>query len=259
MPDFSDIALEYEKIKDEVQEIDKTRVSGNAAGTAADSTEVRQRYLPSKEQHYKNEQRLSQMFDKSSRAGAKSSGSGLIMPNGQKMFSEFHDKYTGTGRFKPQTAPDKVSLPDSALNSNIDFRKPSVVLYERCMDCLERVDRDDCVPNMTFLPPGDRMNPIERAKWAGVSIQPFSVICYLFCNKCPKEAAEGAKAITQDPIKNQIIIGMGSDGKPITLAHKETQEYLHKRSARISDQVFEAIKRGRENQETDIFYGDAII
>src|ERR1700752_4621888 len=129
MPDFADVALEYEKIKNTKTEIDETRVHENLAkGQAADSLEKRQKYLPSPEQHQKNVDRFSQMFDKSSRAGAKSGSGGLIMPNGQKLFSEFHDKFTGTGRFKPQVKPDKVSIPESKLNPNIDFREPSVVL-----------------------------------------------------------------------------------------------------------------------------------
>lgn len=258
MPDFADIAIEYDKIKNTKTELDELRVHENMGGgkARADAEEQRQKYLPSPEVHQKKVDELSLMFDKSSRAGAKSS-SGLIMPNGQKMFSEFHDKYTGTGRFKPQTAPDKVPLPRD--NPNIDFKKPSVVLYERCMDCLERVDQGNCTPNMIFLPPGDKMNEIARAKWQGVSIKPGSVLCYLFCEKCPKEAALGAKKIMHDPVKCNLIIGVGADGKPITLAHKETQEYLSARSSRISDQVFEAIKYHRDMPQSDIFYGDAII
>lgn len=258
MVDFADIALEYEKIKGTPEVTDALRIKKQKSrGLDADSEKKRQKYLPDKESHYKLQQKLSTMFDKSSRAGAKSSLGGLIMPNGQKMFSEFHDKFTGTGRYQPQTAPDKVIVPENAPRT--DVKTPSVVLYERCMDCLERVDKDHCIPNMTILPPGDLMNDIARSKWNSVDIRPGSIICYLFCDKCPPKAAEVYKKISHDPFKSSFIVGVGPDGKPITMAQKESQEYLHAHSAKISDRVFEQIKYHRNFPDSDVFYGDAIL
>lgn len=257
MPDFSDIALEYEKIKETPEVIDTLREKKNTInrGLTADSLNKRQDYLPDPQSHYRLQDKLSRMFDKSSRAGAKSTLGGLVMPNGRKMFAEFHDNYTGTGRIQPTKAPDKVLLPENG--PQLDVKKPSVVLYERCVDCCERIDKDNCVPNMLFLPPGDLMSPAERSKWASVDIKPESVICYLFCVKCPTKVALEYKKIAHDPFKTKFIVWIGPDGKPVTAAEKESREFLTANSTRISNHVFEQIKHHRSLPDSDIFYGEA--
>ena len=254
MPDFADLALEYEKIKKTPEVIDSLRVKENPNGNPADALQKRQRMLPDAKAHYKLQEKYTTMFDKSSRAGAKSKVGGLILPSGRKIFSEFHDNFTGTGRFKPQKAPDKVQLPEKAIK--VDTKGPSVVLYERCMDCLERVDRDHCVPNMTFLPNGENMNEIARSKWQSVQITPGAVLCYLFCDKCPTEAAKHVKQILHDPFKSQLIIGI-VDGKPMTMAEKESKEYMAARGQRIEDNVFQQVKYHRDLPDSDIFYNEA--
>lgn len=258
MPDFSDIAVEYDKIKDTPDVLGQTRTSdlNKATGVAADDTQIRKEILPDEETHYRLQQKLSTMFDKSSRAGAKSSLNGLVLPNGRKMFSEFHDKFTGTGRFQPQVKPDKVLLPENGRQ--LDVKQPSVVLYERCMDCLERVSKDEVVPNVIFLPPGNMMNEIARAKWAMVQIRPGSVLCYLFCSKCPEDAKNRVKAILHDPFKSQIMLP-APGGKMQSLAEIESHKYMAERGARISDNVFQQIKYNRDLPKSDVFYGDAII
>jgi hypothetical protein len=259
VPDFADIASEYEKIKDtpDVTATLRTNQEYKATGKAADLLEKRQKYLPDASTHYKLQDKLSKMFDKSSRAGAKSTLGGLVMPSGQKIFREFHDNYTGTGRFKPQKAPDKVAFKEDG--PKIDPYPNRVILYERCMDCLERVDLNNFIPDMTFVPPGEHLNPIAAEKWRSVDIKPETLICYFFCMKCPTERAKKLRAIKHDPIKSKFIIGMGPDGKPMTMADKECQAFLAEHAGRISDNVHQQIKYHRNLKSNDIFWGNARI
>ena len=168
MADFSDIQEQYNQIKDTPEVIEQTRISdlSKNTGKAADRVDLRQDILPDAETHARLQDDYEQMFDKTRRSGAKSTLHGLVLPGGRKMFSEFHNNFTGTGRFKPQKAPDRVQLP--TRSPQIQTKGPSVVLYERCMDCLERVDKDEAVPNITFLPPGDLMNDIAKSKWSAI-------------------------------------------------------------------------------------------
>lgn len=257
MTSFQDILEEYKEIKKSPEILDNLRTTENSAnGRAADNPDERQNYLPDAKTHAKLQANMTTMFDKTSRAGAKSSLHGLILPNGRKMFKEFHDNYTGTGRYKPQVAPDKVILRENA--PKVDTRKPSVVLYERCLDCLDRVDRDHAVPNLTFIPPGDKLNPIARAKWESVQIKPGMILAYLFCDKCPAEAAKEVKKILHDPIKSRLQFPT-PDGKMMSLAEKEAHAYMSARGQRIEDNVFQQISYHRGIPDTDIFYYDAKI
>lgn len=259
MANFSDIVEEYNKIKDTPEVTDPLRTNQDykVIGKSADLVEKRQQYLPTKEAHFKLEQKLSKMFDKSSRAGASSTLGGLVMPNGRQIFKEFHDNYTGTGRFQPQKAPDKVEFKDDG--PKIDPYPHRVILYERCMDCCERVDLNNFVPDMTFVPSGDKLNPVAAAKWSSVSIKPGTVLCYMFCMKCPTDKAIKLRAIKHDPVKSQLLIGMAPDGKPWTMADKESQAFLAEHAGRISDNVFQQIKHHRDLKSNDIFYGNCRI
>jgi hypothetical protein len=258
MPDFQDIIEQNEALKKTPGVTDLLRQKKNISkGLAADSLQKRQQYLPDKETHARLQDKLSTMFDKTSRAGAKSSLHGLIMPGGRKMFTEFHDTYTGTGRYTPQKTPDKVVFDDKA--PKVDPYPNKVILYERCAECCERVDMNNFIPAMTFIPAGEHLNPIARAKWAVVDIKPGTLICYLFCMSCPADSAAKLKKIKHDAVKSQFIIGMGPDGKPWTAADKECQEFLHVRTDKINDNIFTIIKQHRELKSNDIFYGNARI
>lgn len=263
MTDFSEIVEQYNQIKDtpEVTDTlrtsDKHKASARVAGGAADSLQKRQRYLPDAESHYKLEDKYSKMFDKSSRAGAKSTLNGLVLPSGRKNFSDFHDNFTGTGRFKPQKAPDKVQFQEKA--PKIDPYPNKVILYERCPDCCERVDKDNFIPGMTFVPNGETLSPQERQKWASVDIKPETLICYLFCVKCPTEKAKKLNQIKHDPVKSQFTIGVAPDGKPWTLADKESQEFLLEHTTRVSEAILNQVKYHRDLNSAGIFYGNADI
>lgn len=259
MPNFDEIKQEWEQIKDTPDAIGNTRTLENPLTNTqtADNLGNLQDALPDEEAHYQKQLHLTKLFDKTSRAGAKSKLNGMILANGRKMFAEFHDNYTGTGRFKPQVAPDKVDFKENA--PKVDPYPHRVIMFDRCVDCREVVDLNNFHPDMTFIPPGDMLNPIAKAKWAAVDIKPGTLICYLFCMKCPSDAATAVQAIRHDPIKSKFIIGMGPDGKPMTLAQKEAHEYMSKRSAIISDNIFAEIKRHRDLKSNDIFFGNAKI
>jgi hypothetical protein len=256
MTDFADIASEYERIKDKPEVMDELRSTEamKKTGPSADNTKIRQEVLPDDETHYRLQEKYTRMFDKSTRAGAKSKLHGLILPGGRKNFSDFHDNFTGTGRFKPQKAPNKVQL--SEKGPKVDTPSVSVALYERCMDCLERVSKDDAVPNIIYLPPGDMMNPIARSKWASVQLKPGMILGYLFCSKCLDTARLDVKRILHDPFKSAIQLP-APGGKTQTLAEVEAHKYTADRGERISDNVFQQIKYHRDLPETDVFYGEA--
>lgn len=258
MTDFKEITEEWNKIKDTPEVIDENRVTKNTVGgTAADDTAKRQRFLPSEEEHAKNSDRLATMFDKSSRAGAKSTLNGLILPNGRKNFADFHDNYTGTGRMDKKPDRQMAIAPGGGdAGKRVDTKTPSVVLYERCMDCMKPVSKDDCVPNMVFIPTGEKIAPQELAKWKAVGLKPGDIVCYLFCTKCPEATTLEFKKLKNDPITSLILVP-GPDSKPMTLADKQSQSYLHQRSRRISDQVIATIKLERNNKDSDCFYGEA--
>lgn len=257
MPNFNDIVEQYDKIKDKPEVTDPLRVRpGIKRGLNADAEAKRQKFLPDAKAHYRLQDRLSRMFDKSSRAGAKTTLGGLVMPNGRKMFADFHDNYTGTGRFQKQVAPDKVLFPDNG--PKIDPYPNKVILYERCMDCRERADRNNFIPAMTFVPTGEALNPMARSKWASVDIKPGTVLCYLFCVECPTKLAKEINRIKHDPIKSNLFVS-GPGGildKPISLAEKESQALVKQHGEYISDNVFQQIKYHRDLPETDVFYGN---
>ena len=112
MTNFQEIEEQFNQIKDTPEALDDLRTSDahKTTGTAADDTKLRQEVLPDAETHYRLQEKYGAMFDKSSRAGAKSKLHGLILPGGRKNFSDFHDNFTGTGRYKPQKTPEKFNF-----------------------------------------------------------------------------------------------------------------------------------------------------
>jgi hypothetical protein len=252
---FSEIEEQFNQIKDKPEVMDELRTTDamKPTGRAADDTQLRQEVLPDDETHFRLQEKYSKMFDKSSRAGAKSTLNGLILPGGRKNFSDFHDNFTGTGRFTPQKTPSKVEFSDKA--PKVDPYPDKVVLYERCPQCKERIDQQNFIPQMTFIPPADLLPPKERQKWESVQVKPCSVLCYLFCVKCPTESAAEVKKIRHDPFKSALIVKMGEDGKPITLADIQSREYMAKVSEEISEMVFAMIKNERNNPDSQAFYG----
>lgn len=202
-------------------------------------------------------ERNAKFFDTASRSGAGGTKAGLVglRPNGSS--TAWLDQYTGTGRMKKE-APmfsENVDIKDDHIDHKA--RKPSVVLYEHCMDCLERVNRDSCVPVInTPIPSGTpadansgdalRVSVETIAKWAAVGVKPLDIICYLFCTKCAMTAMNEAKRLNASGLT--LIIG----GQSVTAG----QRYLQQRGTRISDQVFARIKLERQNPDSDCFYGD---
>lgn len=258
MTDFADIVLEYEKIKDTPDVLSDTRVKDNSEkGISADSGQAVQSFLPDAETEAKLQDKLSTLFDKTSRSGAQSNLHGLILPGGRKNFADFHDNYTGTGRYTPQKTPDKVDFKTDA--PKVDPYPHRVILFQKCGDCCQPIDKENFVPNMLPIPPGQILTPQEREKWASVDIKPETLLCYFFCMECPKQVAENLSRIQKDPIKSQIFVGFSPDGKQITLAEKEAQEYLRDRSARISTNVFNEIKYHRDIKDNDVFFGNSRI
>jgi hypothetical protein len=258
MSDFDDIIEQYEQIKDTPDVLSKTTVKDNASkGVSADNLKSIQNYLPSPKSHIELQTKLTDLFDKTSRSGAQSKAPGMILPGGRKKFAHFHDNFTGTGRFTPQKTPDKVDFGDKA--PKVEPYPHRVILFQRCADCNDPIDKENFVPNMLPILPGELLAPEERAKWASVDIKPETLLCYFFCINCPAAVAANLQTIRQDPIKSQMMVGIGPDGKPITVSDKEAQTYLAERSAKISKNVFEQIKYHRDIRDNSVFFGNARI
>jgi hypothetical protein len=218
-------------------------------GLSAASSAVINRMLPSKEIEAKKADELSRVFNTTTRAGAGGTKAGLVglRPSGGKAASAFLENYTGLGRFKPQAAPYSEPL-NIKETRNDNVKKPSVVLYKLCMDCMQPVSKDACVPNMTIIPPPQLCAPSETAKWQSVQLKTGDILCYLFCVSCVKDAQAQAKR----PEKQIRVVVQGQETTIAALEQK-------KRGERISDQVFACVKNERNNPESDVFYGDAKI
>jgi hypothetical protein len=247
----SDILEAREAQKKTKHFLDKLPTKKNKTrGLAADDKAKIARLLPSKKEEFKKAEKLSRLFDTTARAGAGGTRTGVpgIRPSGGKEASGFLETYTGVGRYKapPAAFTQNQSFTGSATSS--ETKRPSVVLYKKCMDCMQPVRRDDAIPNMTIIPASEHLHPIAREKWETVKIRPGSIICYLFCGDCVRAAV----AVSKDPSKQIRLI---SGGQETTLARYELQQ----RSQKISDQVFEAIKRERDNPESDVFYSDGVL
>lgn len=264
MPDFLDVALEYERIKDDPEKLDQIRSKEHRVkGKAADALDKRQKALPTPEVHAKLEETYEKMFDTTARAGAQSTLHGLILPNGRKNFSDFHDNYTGTGRMPKKETPALLP-PDNA--PKVDTRKDMAMLFERCPDCCERVDKNNCEPNFTIIPPFEKLPPQEAHRWQSLNLTPGIWVCWLYCRQCPRKAAEGLAKIKNDPALNMIAFAnadgtpkLHADGSPYTLADKQAGDFIRKRADRISDTVHKMFQKERDNPLSQAFYGSARI
>lgn len=256
MPDFNDIAVEYDRIKQEDEVLDQNRVKENKVkGKAADDLAKRQSVLPDERTHAKLEEKLSTMFDKSSRAGAKSNAPGLILPNGRKNFTDFHENYTGTGRIEKKQ--DNQGFVPQANAPKVDTPQASVVLYEQCVDCFERVEVGSVIPDMDFVPPRNRFVD-EIDKWAAVGLKPGMIVCSLFCTTCATKFATEHRRILNDPFKNSMMV-MGPDGRPTSLAAVEAEQLKHTHRQKTRENIIYLIKQERRNPLSQCFYGDAVI
>jgi len=253
MTDFNDIVAEYDQIKDNPETIDQIRVKDNQVkGIAADSAQKRVNCLPTAEEHHKLQQKYAEMFDKSSRAGAKHNGGGLILPGGRKNFADFHDNFTGTGRIaKKQEAP---AIPEGNA-PKVDTPQISVVLYKRCIDCGEAVSKSEFVYDMDYVPPRDRF-PGELEKWKAVGLKPGMIIGTFFCLNCVAEFKKERMRIVNDPIKSALQVN-GPDGLPTTLAALEAETLKHKHRQRTRENIIAMIKVERNDPMSDCFYGEA--
>ena len=253
MPDFNDIASEYERIKNKPEKMDEIRVTENkVGGTPADALKKRENLLPTPETHHKLQEKYAQMFDKSSRAGAKHSGGGLILPGGRKNFADFHDNFTGTGRIeKKQEAP---AIPEHNA-PKVDTPQISVVLYKRCIDCGDTVNKDEFVYDMDFVPPQDRFQG-ELEKWKAVGLKPGMIVGSFFCLKCVEAFKKERTQILNDPFKNALQVN-GPDGLPTTLAALEAEALKHKHRQRTRENIIAMIKNERNDPTSDCFYGEA--
>ena len=219
-----------------------------APGTSADDMQKKiEEQLPAKAEEYKKRVELTKMFDTTSRAGAGGTKAGLvgIRPHGGKAASAFLENFTPQGRLRKPVEPftQKQEFNDKEVIR--DVKKPSVVLYEECMDCLGRVDPNDIVPNVTPLPTEELMNPEARARWAAVGIHPEEVVCWVYCGNCVRESMSDFKRWSAIPVHT-------AQGET-TLGHIKLKERAHK----IQHNVFEVLKRERmRGNDSDVFYGD---
>jgi len=255
---FAEIAEEYERIKEKPDAIDKQRVSENhIGGKSADDLAKRQQHLPSDEEHAKLADHYSNMFDKTKRSGPRSSLHGLVLPSGRENFKNFHDNYTGTGRIAKK---DPVRPTEQRANApKVDTHQNIAMLYERCVDCRQPVDKEECIPNMSIIPPFEAITPEEKAKWTVLNLKPGFWICYLFCTACFQKAAEEVRATRNDPVLNSVLIPNPAGGPPISLAEQAAVKVAKQRSARISENVHEMLLKERDNPDSKCFYGDARI
>ena len=249
MPDFADIASEYEKIKKTPDAIDFAPVKKNkAGGVSADHAHNIKQILPPMQEEMKKREQLTAMFNTTSRAGAGGTKVGVpgIRPSGGKAASQFLEDFVGTGRIKKEPKPFHENTV-FAPTRQADTKRPSVVLYEKCMDCLKPVNRDDAVPSMVVVPPPDRIAPQVKQRWDSLNLKVGDVVCYLFCGPCVRGAVDTMK----DRTLNSITLIQ--NGQETTMAQIKMRE----RSTRISDQVHQVLLNERNNPYSDVFYGDA--
>lgn len=229
--------------------LDETRISKNkVGGDSADSQDSIAGMLPSKKEQFELAEKLTPMFQTTSRAGAGGTRANLVglRPNGGKEASAFLDKYTGTGRMEKKKA---MFSENQAVTENkrVDGPGPSVVIYDCCQDCLQPVRKDDCIPNMIVLPPPDKFNPIAFEKWRALDLKPGDILCYLFCGPCVRETMKECQRLNASGLTYVI------NGYSVTAQER----YLKERAQRVSDNVQNRLKRERDNPNTDVFYNNA--
>jgi hypothetical protein len=247
--DVNDIIHESEKQKKNPHWLDKLPTKKNKTrGLSADSKVKIDRFLPDKKAEAKKLNELEKVFNTTTRAGAGGTRLGVpgIRPSGGQAASRFLEEFTGTGRFTPEAQPFTQNTKLEATSHNPHAKKPAVVLYKLCQDCMQPVTKDDAVPNLTIIPPPELCAPMVTAKWQSVRLKPGDILAYLFCGQCIRDA----QAISQAPEKQIRVIHNGQES---TIAKMQLAE----RANRISDQVFASIKRERDNPDSDCFYGDA--
>jgi hypothetical protein len=244
----NDIIAESARLKNEKHFVNKLPIRRNIApGRSASDLKSIERILPSKKEEAKKTNELATMLNTATRAGAGGTRVGLpgIRPHGGKAASAFLENFTGVGRFKPQPAPFTEPL-QIKEKRNENARSPAVVLYKLCMDCMQPVSRDDCIPNMTIVPPPEMCAPAVTEKWKSVGLRAHDILCYIFHTSCVQEAQKQSK----EPSKQLRVISFGQE---TTLAALEMKQ----RGERIADQVYALIKAERNNPDSDIFYGRA--
>lgn len=247
--------MDLKTLKEELAELEKTpeaielsRVARNTVrGESADSTAMIERMINPADE-FKKAEDLTAMLDTSKRAGAGGTKAGLvgIRPNGGKAASQFLEDFTGTGRMKKQAAPFEEKMKFDGDKVKRDVKKPSVVLFKHCMDCMFEVRQDEAIPQMMPLPPGGIMNEIERAKWESVGIRPGEILCWLYCVPCMKAAMKEAQRL------NSIGLTLIQNGQPVTAG----QRFLNERGKRISENVITYIRRERNDPHSEVFYGE---
>jgi hypothetical protein len=243
--DLTDIALATEELKKKPHFLDKLPATKNTTGkTSADNKRKINRFLPKAEKEQKLGEYYQAMLNTTSRAGAGGTKLGLpgIRPSGGKAASKFLDDFIGTGRF--QKPPEPFSQKKHFLPSNQNTtKKPRAIIFDRCMDCLKLVHKDDAIPNLTFIPPPEQINPIAKAKWASVRIRPGDIIGYLFHAKCVRAA------VSQMQLLGQGVITF-ENGKQVTAA----QRFARERSQKVSDNVHSYLVNECLRESSECYY-----
>lgn len=244
--DLDEILTANEEYKKTQAEIDKTPIKQNkVGGVSADNTDKLQGMLPGAEQQFKLAENLASMINTASRAGAGGTRVGVpgIRPNGGKAAASFLDDFATPGKMKKQAGAyeEKVQFKES---KRLDVKKPSVVIHNKCMDCMGPLNLDEVVPSMVIIPPPMALNPITRAKWQGVGLQSGDIVCYCFCLQCATKAMLEAEKLNKSGV---VLI---ENGQQVTLG----QKFLKANGERISDNVFQFIQHERDNPDSEIFY-----
>lgn len=220
----------------------------NIGGDSADSENSLKGMLPSDKEQFEYAEKITPMFSTVSRAGAGGTRANLVglRPNGGKEASTFLDKYTGTGRMEKKKAMFEENKAVEQTK-RVEGPQASVVLYDCCQDCLKPVKKDDCVPNMVLLPPPNQANPIEYQKWNSINLKPAMILCWLVCGDCARSAMRDCQRLNAGGLSYVIA------GHTVTAGER----YIKERAMRISDNVWNRLKRERDNPLTDVFYGEA--
>jgi hypothetical protein len=248
--DLTEIAIETEKLKSQPDWLDNTPVIDNKA--LGESADVGLENKPIDTVDGRKLERLADMFDTTTRAGAGGTKSNLVglRPRGGKAAAEFLDDYTGVGRFKPEPKPYTENKPLEQTRTSEMAKAPRVVLYKRCMDCMERVHMDDCVPNIMPIPAPMFLDAETMGKWNAVGVYSGHVVCYLFCGECMREALAIMQGKAPLPPHISPLITFDNKGQrqdPIT-------RFVKERGQRISEHVFAEIRNERNDPNSDCFY-----
>lgn len=199
---------------------------------SADDPRVINRKLPGKETDYKIRQYYKDVLNKP-----------LVHGPQNKKRAQFIDNFVyGEKPKKPQPAFSQTET-FPGLDPKTPVRKPRVVIYDKCMDCLQRVNKDDAVPNMVFIPKPPHLNPITQARWAAVRVRPGDIVCYLFHGSCVRGA------LAQVKLLGRGIITM-ENGRPVTAGERYAQE----RGLRIQNNVFEYLTSECLKPDSDVYY-----